>query len=185
MKKKKHQPISRKRVIGVIKNGIIFTLWGVMTLFFIIEGIQSVRVANAIDNSDYEVYCGKYDVLERKTMRNTVHEIALESGDQITVICPSDYFYGDNAKLKEFSELKICYSKQSFLRTWAPVCISIESLNGSTMILDDKIVQEELIGSAILFLCLGTICLLLLLVCFFYPVFSMSFYKRFKKKRRS
>lgn len=188
--KKKQSVNSQKKTIKVIRDGFFLILFGGIVLFSLIEGIQSYKAEKGIRTNDFEVYQGRYELVENKTVRNTVHVLKLENGEKTTVPYTDDneFFYGDNSKFKDFSELKVCYSKQKFFG-WGgnSACISIESADGKVLILDSEIVREELMGRAILFLCIGGICLLLLLGLIFirfYPFFE-KIMKTIKKKAQN
>ena len=108
--KKKQSVNSQKKTIKVIRDGFFLILFGVIVLFSLIEGIQSYKAEKGIRTNDVEVYQGRYELVENKTVRNTVHVLKLENGEKTTVPYTDDneFFYGDNSKLKDFSELKVC-----------------------------------------------------------------------------
>ncbi len=184
---KKASPICPKKAIHWLKNGLIFVLLLGFAFFFIIEGWQSSQCVKAIEQHDLNHYQGHYELIEKKTVRNTVHVLKLENGDIITVPYTdnNEFFYGDNSKLKEFSELEVYYSKQKFLSwSWTSACISIESSDGETLILNSEITQKELEGRAIFGFCMGIVWLILLVVCSV-PLFNLICRAKGRRKRKS
>lgn len=158
------------------------TILAIISLFFLVEGVQDLDTVTRWDSTGIIEYSGNYNFCAKKHYRNTIYVFELSNGD--TIYAPSEYLK-PKSNLKDFDELTFRYASQKKIVPFGLYysCVSVETIEGEPITIAIEKIKNEYILGIIVHFVLGVLSTILLLVLLLTPNIFVRIIRAIKRVR--
>ena len=139
----------RKELINRVSRVAAVIVSVVIVFVFLAAVVQNICALREVEDGTLREYSGGYTYSLRKTRHNASYSFVLENGDKIVV---NSRLLENKDAIELSSKLSFRYSNATGIIPWGGrICVSIESTDGSTVVLAEDVLKDDLTGRTIIY----------------------------------
>ena len=159
----------RVRNKALIKGVISLTIFFLIGVLITSNAIQKIVLVSQGDEGVIE-YQGEFELVEKRSLRNTNYRFVLRNGDIINVYPEDLPDHVKGSDFQEYGELTFRYSKSKNIVPWGThACLSISTVDGEVELLESATMAQSIKYEIIMFSVWG-------LFIVFFSIFILLFF---------